>query len=135
MARQQYSEEVRAAVLVAIQAGDDATTVAERYGVPVGTVHSWASRQRQHAPSEDLSSLASLASPERARIGSLVMRYLEVSLQALEAQAKVFSDTEWIKKQHAGDIAILHGAIGDRAVRLLEALAVAAPEADADTPE
>jgi len=108
-ARQAYSEATKAAALAdVLLLGPGAT--AAKYGIPVGTIHSWSSRGNP------------LASLKKEHIGALVATYLEANLQALTAQAYVTSDPEYIKQQSAESLAILHGVMADKSVRLLEAL-------------
>jgi hypothetical protein len=40
----------------------------------------------------------------------------------LQIQAEAFSDKQWLAKQDASDVAVLHGVMTDKAVRLLEAM-------------
>lgn len=107
--RQSYSEDVQAAAMADVMLLGAGATAA-KYGIPVGTLHSWQSRAQ------------SLASLKKDHIGALVATYLEASLQALTAQAYVASDPEYIKQQPAESLAILHGVMADKSVRLLEAL-------------
>lgn len=59
---------------------------------------------------------------KKDRIGRLVFAYLEANLQALTAQAYVASQPEYIDRQPADGLAILHGVMSDKSIRLLEAL-------------
>ena len=58
----------------------------------------------------------------RGRIGDLLLGYLGDLIGMLRKQLVVFGDTEWLKKQSAGEMAVLHGVCVDKTVRLLEAL-------------
>src|SRR5262245_39200416 len=89
--------------------------VAAKYDIPVGTLWSWRSR-------DDRPIVASVASIKKDRIGALVASYLEANLQALTAQAYVVSQPDYINRQSANDLAILHGVMADKSIRLLEAL-------------
>jgi hypothetical protein len=111
MARQ-YSDETKAAVMAALLAGQSISYVAKEYDIPAGTVKSWRAR----------SMVAPVATEKKAEIGDLVLRYLHANLTALEAQAIVFSDPDWLEKQEADQAAVLHGVMTDKAIRLLEAL-------------
>ncbi len=112
----QYSDEVKAQCLAALLAGQSVAAVARAYRVPVGTVKSWKSRQKD-------ASVASVASHEsRERIGELLLGYLAESLEVARAQLRVFRDPEWLKAQTASEVGVLHGIIVDKSVRLLEAL-------------
>ena len=106
----------KAAVMAALLSGQAAGDVAAEYKVPKGTVDAWRARMKQAPP------LASLASEKRKQIGELLIDYLHASLTTLRQQQVVFSDEVWLKSQEAGELAVLHGVMTDKAVRLLEAL-------------
>lgn len=112
-----YSPETKAAVLAALLEGQGASKVAADFKLPEGTVKAWASRTR-HGASE----LRSVAPERRDEIGQLLIDYLHVNLTTLYAQAVVFSDPDWLKKQSASEAAVLHGVMTDKSIRLLEAL-------------
>ena len=113
----EYSEQVKAQALAALLAGQAAAHVSSLFGIPVGTLHSWRSRQKHGE------SLASLASEKRERVGLLLLDYLVTTLETLKVQQGVFADPDWLRKQTADDVAILHGVSVDKVVRLLEGLA------------
>jgi transposase-like protein len=119
--RREYSDEVKAACVAAIFAGQAFAAVAAQFNVPTATLRSWKAR-----------ALAGGAGPlvsedVRARIGELLVGYLAEAIEALRKQAVVAGDGEYLKKQSAGELAALHGEFADRALRILEAL-----EQDAD---
>lgn len=95
--------------------------VAAKYGLKRSTVNGWKSLER---PGSDLLTMgdATLISVKKQRIGALMLEYLEASLNALAAQAYVTSDPNYIAKQPADQLAILHGVIADKSIRLVEAL-------------
>ena len=106
-----YTEEERAAALSdVVLLGTGAT--AAKYSIPLGTLKTW---QQEY-------NIVHNPSIKKASIEALAMTYLEASLQALTAQAYVISQPEYIERQPAGELAILHGVVADKAVRLLDAL-------------
>ena len=113
----QYSAETKAAVIAALLSGQSVSAVADEYNIPLGTVKSWKSRQKNG------DSVAKVATIKKEMIGDLILEYLAASLTTLKAQVEMFSNEEWIAKQNAADVAVLHGVVTDKAVRLLEALA------------
>lgn len=115
MAKIEYTNEVRAAVMAALLTGQSVAEIAAQYNIPEGTVKSWKSRQKD-------SSVATVATPKKAEIGDLLLDYLHTMLRALRVQAEHFGDKSWLTKQTAADLAVLHGVSVDKAVRLLEAL-------------
>lgn len=114
MARR-YSEETKAAVMAALLEGQSVRKVAKDYSIPVGTVKGWSATMRADPPT---------GSAEKKReIGDLLLTYLRDSLQTLgEHQRRVFRNERWLDKQSASELAVLHGVIADKAIRLLEAL-------------
>lgn len=112
MPRHTYSDDLRAAALAdVVLLGPGAT--AAKYGIPRSTLTTW---QQTHDIVHD-------PSLKKARIMDLAATYLEANLQALTAQAYVTSEPEYIKQQSAEGLAILHGVMADKSVRLLEAIA------------
>lgn len=120
----EYSEHVKAQALAALLAGQTPSQVAATFGIPVGTLKSWKSRQQNGA------GVATVATEKKERIGDLLLEYLEEGLTTLREQVKVFRDADWLKQQSASELAVLHGVIADKQIRLLEALA----EPDAPEP-
>jgi transposase-like protein len=116
MKRQDHSDDVKAAAMAALLQGQSVASVAAEYELPVGTVKSWKARANRVQD-------ASVASPKRAEeIGDLLVDYLAANLRALRVQADVFADASWLQRQKAEAVAVLHGVMTDKAVRLLEAL-------------
>lgn len=124
-----YSDQVKAQALAALLAGQAPSDVARAFGIPVGTLRSWKSRQQRGE------GVAVVAMEKRERIGALLLDYLEINLETLKIQQLVFRNEEWLLKQSASEIAVLHGVSFDKAVRLLEGLAeneTQPPAADGD---
>jgi hypothetical protein len=65
--------------------------------------------------------LAEINAKKKDEFGELLSGYLSQILRTLQLQADVVSDKEWLKKQPADALAILHGVLADKAIRLLEA--------------
>lgn len=116
MARRAYSEETKAAVMAALLAGQAVSAVAKEYDIPEGTVKGWMSKSTR----TDM--VATVPTAKKEAIGDLLIEYLTANIQALRAQAELFSDKEWLRKQSAENAAVLHGVMTDKAVRLIEAL-------------
>lgn len=106
-----YTEQERAAALAdVVLLGTGAT--AAKYDIPRSTLTTW----------QETYAIVHNPQIKKASIEVLAMTYLEASLQALTAQAYVISQPEYIERQPAGELAILHGVVADKAVRLLDAL-------------
>lgn len=104
-----YSDETRAAVLASLLAGQSIGQVSREYNIPKGTVSAWKSRRGRESATQ------------KREIGELLLIYLRTNLEALTAQAEAFKDSTWLRGQSASDVAVLHGVMTDKAIRLLEA--------------
>lgn len=124
----EYSEQIKAQALAALLTGQSFSEVSRALGIPVGTLKSWKSRSVDVLDAPD----ATGATTKRERIGTLILEYVEEGLTTLREQVKVFRDADWLKQQSASEIAILHGVIADKQIRLLEALADDAPSDGAE---
>lgn len=113
----QHDESTKAAVMAALLTGQSASVVASEYRIPLGTVKAWAVEVRRENGVDAVSD-------RRERIGALLVDYIEAALVALRAQAEQFSDKTWLARQPASEVAVLHGVIADKTIRILEALAV-----------
>lgn len=117
--RASYSNETKAAAMAALLAGQAVGEVARTYRIPIGTVRAWKSR----ATEEPI-----IASEKKQAVGELLIGYLEANLQTLRAQSEFFRDPAWLAKQDASALAVLHGVLADKTVRLLEAMEPAEAE-------
>ena len=116
MSKRVYSDETKAAVMAALLAGQSVSSASKEYNIPEGTIKAWASREIRSEV------VASVATTKKEEIGDLLVEYLRANLQALKAQAVLFSESEWLRKQTAESAAVLHGVMTDKAVRLIEAV-------------
>ena len=110
----EYPAQVKAQVLAALLEGQSVSKVAKKYKIPLGTVKSWKSRE--------INGSNGVATLKKEQIGELLLSYLGESLVTLRAQVVMFRNEDWLAKQNASDVAVLHGVVTDKAVRLLEAL-------------
>lgn len=113
MARRSYTDEQKAAVMAALLAGQSVSEVAREYKIPEGTIKDWSSRTDRSVP---------VATGKKAEIGELLVEYVRENLTTLREQAVVFRDPEWLRKQGASELAVLHGVLMDKSIRLLEAM-------------
>lgn len=109
-----HSDETRSAVLSALLAGQSVTKVAEEFRLSHTTVIAW----------RDAAGLGSThVEPEkRAEMGELIADYLRETLTTLSVQARFARDETWLGKQPASEVAVLHGVLTDKAIRILSAL-------------
>lgn len=112
MARE-YTDETKGAVMAALLAGQSVSSVARDYEIPKGTVAYWnATVQRIPTQKGDV-----------ADIGEQLLAYVRAALDTLRKQMSVFGDETWLKRQTASEVAVLHGVLADKTIRLLEGLA------------
>ena len=116
MSKAKYSASTKAAAMAALLEGQSITKVAADFRLPEGTVKAWRHRMKGAATE------SKVATEKREEIGGLLIDYLHANLSTLRSQQLVFADAEWLKKQDAGELAVLHGVMTDKAIRLLEAL-------------
>lgn len=114
MARQQYDDAMKAAVMAALMAGQAVNEVAKQYDIPASTVRNWKSAIKLEGAVDQ---------EQRYEIGDMLLAYLRESLHALRIQAAHFGKTAWLDNQNASDLAVLHGVAADKALRIIEALA------------
>lgn len=127
--KQQYGDEIKAQVLAALLAGQSIGEVSKAYNIPEGTIKSWRARKGATQLQQDALSGATDATTKK-EIGDLLLEYLQANLITLRDQMKVFGDPEWLKKQSASELAVLHGVMTDKAIRLLEAMSKANAQSD-----
>lgn len=113
--RREYDEATKAAVMAALLAGQSVSSVAKEYNIPKGTVSGW----RNQA----MNGVAAISTQKREEIGDALLGYLNAAIRTLHLQVEVFGDQDWLKRQEANQLAVLHGVIADKSIRLLEALA------------
>lgn len=109
-----HSEEVRAAVIAALLAGQGVSETADQYKLPKQTVANW---KKTLTPEQ----MGQIKTKKGERFGDLVGTYLEETLNTLAVQVRHFRDPAWLAKQPADGLAVLHGVCTDKAIRLLEA--------------
>lgn len=112
-----YSPSVKAAVLAAILAGTSVKDAAAQYGPAEATIRGWVAEHNRH-PSVDVQHLK-----KTTDISDLIATYLQTLMRALVIQAEVTSDAEYILRQDADKLAILHGVFADKGIAILDRLA------------
>lgn len=115
MARTQYAEATKAAIMAALLTGQSLSQLAKEYKIPKSTIANWSAEAHAFGTVPNGNGV-------RERIGLLLTGYLEETLVTLIAQQKAFRHEEWLYKQSAAEVATLHGISVDKAVRLFEAL-------------
>lgn len=101
--------------MASLLAGQGVGEIASQYELPEATIREW----REALTSEQF---AELRAKKGEKIEELLFGYLTANLAALDAQAKVVSEREYIIKQPADSLAVLHGVMADKSIRLLEAI-------------
>lgn len=115
MRGRKHPDEVQAQVMAALLAGQGVTEVATQYDLDKSVVSRW----RSAIPDDKLQRIAT----EKGRvIEELLFNYLTTTIKALTNQAEAASETEYITKQPADSLAVLHGVMADKSIRLLEAI-------------
>lgn len=113
MARTSYTPEVKAMVMAALLEGQSIPKVAEMYSVPRGTISGWKKVLKATIRTE-------ATQKDETSLDSLLLGYVSENLVTLREQAKFFRNPEWLKHQEASELAVLHGVLTDKSIRLLE---------------
>jgi transposase-like protein len=111
----QYGDETRAAVMAALLTGQTVSAVANAYNLDKSTVSRWRSRI-------DATALQDVATEKGETIETLLLDYVQQNLRTLKAQSIEVGRAKYIQKQSASELAVLHGVLADKTVRILAAL-------------
>jgi hypothetical protein len=106
-------EEVKAQVIAALLAGQGVNEVARNLNIPKANVSRWGREVAEQ--------LEQLGTQKKDEIGELLTGYVRSNITALRVQTEHAADTTWLKKQSASEVAVLHGVLADKLVRILEA--------------
>lgn len=100
--------------MAALLAGQGVSEVASQYHLDISVVSRW----RSAMPDDQLQLVAS---KKGEQIETLLYDYLTTTLNTLKSQSEIVGEREYVTKQPAGELAVLHGVMADKAIRLLEA--------------
>lgn len=113
--------------MAALMTGQSVNSVARDYSLPKGTVSRWKGEAFEVIDDEAETAGSVVVRTQNAHVetgdvGTLLLTYLRANLRALTVQAETFADPSWLRGQDASELAVLHGVMTDKAVRLLEAM-------------
>lgn len=108
-----HSNKLKGAAIAALLTGDSVSEVAARHGISKSVISRW----RAKIPEGELQRVAT---KKGQRFDDAVGNSVRASLESLTAQAKAVSDPEWLRQQSAKDLAMLHGVMFDKSIRLIE---------------
>lgn len=108
-----HAAQIKAAAMAALLAGESAHQVARRFGLGRTTVRRW--RDEAWAAVQQ-------NGPQKRELDEQLLGYVGESLTTQRAQLRMMADPEWLSRQSARDLAMLHGTVFDQVVRLLVAL-------------
>ena len=116
-----YTDETRAAVLADLVSGGSVKAIAEKHGIPRSTVGRW---KEQGVPKNghQKKKRTRRKKSDPIDLSTAIDEMIQANIQTLVEQVRFFRDTDWLKSQTAGELAILHGVIADKTVRLLAAI-------------
>jgi transposase-like protein len=126
MRGRRHSDETRAAVMASLLAGQGITETARQYNIDASLIYRW----RQQIPRDKVQQLQ--RQQHEHDFDKLLADYLAETLLTLRVQAEFFRNKEWLAKQDAHELAVLHGVATDKAIRLLEAVQLAHEPEDAE---
>ncbi len=121
--KNRIDNETKAAVMAALLTGQSVASVARQYKLNPSTIRNWKS----------LANLEGAVNQEvKYQIGDKLVAYVEKSLDALANQTALFGEASWLASQSAADLAVLHGIVIDKTIRLIEALASGGNQEDGE---
>lgn len=112
-ARATYDDATKATVMAALLAGQSIPQVAKEYNIPKGTLSDWRKLARTTVRNDP-------TQKGETTIDAMLRAYVNENLTTLREQAIFFRDTDWLSKQEASSLAVLHGVLADKSIRLLE---------------
>jgi hypothetical protein len=130
------SEDIKAAVIADLAAGEQPAIVAERYGIDAGKVRMWKTRYVASNVADDTPYVASdetqhvvrrpSIEERHARLAERIYDLLEVKLEASRAISEHIKKGDWLDKQSGSDVADLGTYLDTTASTMLAGLATAA---------
>lgn len=118
-----YTQEQKAQIIAEWTLGVPAHALAKKHGIPRSTVRAWTG---------GLTIAPVVASEKREDLGALVYEYLATGLRALIAQARETAQAEYIQKQSADQLYLLHGTLADKLIAIFGAIERGRPAEDAN---
>lgn len=109
-----YAPETKAAALAAVLGGESLSSVSRRMGIGRNTLIRWRTEYGADG--------AAIAQEKKEAIGQQLYGLLEDYIAYLRFEIRAVQDTAWIRKQRAHELAIYHGVVADKSVRLASAL-------------
>lgn len=113
--RETHDAGTKAAVMAALLTGQSVGATARAYKIPQQTVSDW------NAQAKALLTDGKRSEKEKIDIGDRLGTYLRASLDALVVHVEHTKDPAWLRQQDASSLAVLHGVMVDKVVRILEA--------------
>ena len=110
----EFNYELRSKAIAMFLLGHSPEYVVKELKVNINTARSWHLRRREILSRE-------LREFYSSTIEMNLFQTIVESQEAMLAQLKVMKDAQWIRKQSAHDLAVLHGITHDKVIRLLEA--------------
>ncbi len=129
MTQEGYTSETKAAVLAALLTGQRVNAIASEYKIPKQTVSRW-NQQAQGLLSQGFGT-----EKEPIDVAGGLGRYLDRALAAIAIHVEHTTDKSWLNKQDASSLAVLHGVMVDKIIRLLEASEAAREQAEDEAGE
>lgn len=107
-----HPEHIKAAAMAALLTGQSAHQVARRFDLSRTTVRRW----------RDVAWSTVQNGPQKSTIGVQVMGVVGETLTTQRVQMRAMQDREWLLKQSARDLALLHGTLFDQMVSVAGSL-------------
>lgn len=135
MGRVATAPAIKTKAIADLLTGDQPAIVAERYGIPAGTVRQWKKRLVTPAVTQSVTApVTARPAIERAQldIATLVLDNLRAKLIATQKIAEHVTTPTWLEKQNAADVAALFETVDRAAVAILDRMARGSRADDTD---
>lgn len=103
--------------MAALLAGQAVAEISRTFSLRESTIRSWRDQMAESEPGQ----FAEIRERKKEEIGELLLYYLRENIKSMALQVRHFGNPDWLAKQPASELAVLHGICCDKAIRLMEA--------------
>jgi transposase-like protein len=114
-----YDAATIAAAVAALRAGEGVAAVARTLDIPESTVRTWGA---QHGLDFE-----EIRAEKKQALEELIAEYMTEGFKTLIAQVQALRDPTYLKQYSPENVAMSHGIMADKLIRVLEAHAAAQP--------
>jgi hypothetical protein len=105
-----HPQELRAQVVAAVLAGTTVAEAARQFGVSKSLASEWSQSAE----------VRTIRTEKMVSDAELIMGYFRAALRAMIAQAELFADDDYCRRQDADKLALAHGILGTKLAGIAE---------------